>query len=202
MFASSGGQKGYCVHGKGNAHTYMLDFTSYYGTTYFLLFVDGISNPFPLINSVHVDSQQISQIRHCTSYLEYTVPRYGTFGIDGIFQSDTKLKDNIKDTKVNALDIIKKLKHIQFDWKDTKMAIGKGHEKIGYSANQIQDDIGMNIVYEVKQPKESDFESIKQINDSRLTPIITKAIQELDDKYNKKIAELEEKISKLEGGNK
>ena len=202
VFASSGGQKGYCIHGKGNAHTYMIDFTSYYGTTYFILFVDGIANPFPLINSVHVDSQQVSQIRHCASYLEYTVPRYGNFGVNGIFQSDTKLKDNIEDTKINALDIIKKLKHIQFDWKDTKMAMGKGHEEISYSANQIQDDIGMNIVYEVKQPEGSEFDSILQINDSRLTPLITKAIQEIDDKYNKKIIELENKISKLEGGNK
>lgn len=202
VFASSGGMKGYTLHGKGESHTYMIDFTSYYGTTYFLLFVDGVANAFPLINSVHVDSQQVSQFKHCASYLEYTVPRYGNFGINGIFQSDTQLKENIKDTKIKALDIIKKIQHIQFDWKDTGMAIGKGHEELGYSANQIEKDIGMGIVYEVEQPKESEFKSIKQINDSRLSPLITKAIQEMDTFYSDKIIKLENRINELEKGGK
>ncbi len=178
VFASSGGVKGYSLHGRGEAHTYMIDFTNYYGTTYFLLYVDG-NNAFPLINSVHVDSQQISQLRHCTSYLEYTVPRYGNFGINDVFQSDTKLKDNIKDTEIYASDIIKKIKHIEFDWKKNKMAINKGHEEIGYSANQIESEIGMNIVYDVEQPAGSEFKSIKQINSNRLTPLITKTLQEV-----------------------
>ncbi len=59
------------------------------------------------------------------------------------------------------------------------MAINKGHEEIGYSANQIESEIGMNIVYDVEQPAGSEFKSIKQINSNRLTPLITKTLQEV-----------------------
>ena len=195
VYASSGGTKGYCLHGRGNAHTYMIDYASYYGTNYFLLYVDG-NNAFPMVNSVYVDSQQIAQISHKTSYFEYIVPRYGAFGINGVFQSDTQLKENINDTKLNAIDIINKIRHIEFDWKDTKMAVGEGHEEIGYSANQIEEDVGLNIVYEVQQPENSEFEKIKQINENRIMPLVTKAIQELS-KENKELKEENEKQNKM-----
>ena len=183
------------MHGRGNAHTYMIDYASYYGTNYFLLYVDG-NNAFPMVNSVYVDSQQIAQISHKTSYFEYIVPRYGAFGINGVFQSDTQLKENINDTKLNAIDIINKIRHIEFDWKDTKMAVGEGHEEIGYSANQIEEDVGLNIVYEVQQPENSEFEKIKQINENRIMPLVTKAIQELS-KENKELKEENEKQNKM-----
>lgn len=195
VYASSGGSKGYCIHSRGTAHTYMIDYASYYGTNYFLIYLDR-SNYIPLVNSVYVDSQQIAQISHQTSYFEYVVPRYGAFGISGVFQSDTQLKENINDTKLNAIDIINKIRHIEFDWKDTKMAVGKGHEEIGYSANQIEEDIGMNIVYEVEQPESSEFEKIKQINENRIMPLVTKAIQELSED-NKKLREENEKQNKI-----
>lgn len=186
------------INGAGDSILFSLERDSKNATYYGKLYMDG---GYPAIRSVTTDSQEIVQMRHAVSYVEYIVNNgYGAFGISGIFQSDTKLKDNIEDTKVNALDIIKKLKHIQFDWKENKMAMGKGHEEISYSANQIQEDIGMNIVYEVKQPAGSEFDSILQINDSRLIPIVTKAIQEIDEHYNEKISTLENRILKIEGG--
>lgn len=185
------------INGSGNSMLFNLERDSKKATYYGKLYIDG---GYPAIRSVTTDSQEIIQMRHAVSYMEYLVNGYGAFGINGIFQSDTKLKNNIEDTKIKALDIINKIQHIQFDWKDdVKMAVNKGHEEISYSANQIQKDIGMNIVYEVKQPEGSEFDSILQINDNRLIPIITKAIQEIDDKYTKKTTELENKIYKLEG---
>ncbi len=195
VYASSGGAKGYCMHSRGTEHTYMIDYMSYYGTTYFLIYLDK-TNYIPLVNSVYVDSEQIAQIAHKTSYFEYVVPHYGAFGINGVFQSDTKLKENITDTKINATDIINKIRHIEFDWKNTKMAIGEGHEQIGYSANQIEEDIGMNIVYEVHQPENSEFNSIKQINENRIMPLVTKSIQELS-KENQELKQENEKQNKM-----
>jgi len=43
--------------------------------------------------------------------------------------SDMRLKENIKDSTIHALDIIKQIRHREFDWKD-----GTGHYDVGYIA--------------------------------------------------------------------
>lgn len=178
VYCSSGGAKGYCVHGINTSHSYMMNYGNYNGTVYLAIYVDGTSNEFPIIKSVKVDAQQITQMRHAVSYIEYIVAGYGAFGINGIFQSDTKLKENVEDSEINALNVINSFRHIQFDWKKVKMAMGEGHEEIGYSANQLK-ELNKKFVYSVEQPSESEFDSILQVNENRIIPYITKAIQEL-----------------------
>lgn len=140
---------------------------------------------YPLIRSTTASGTEISQMRHATSYVEYTVAGFGNFGINGVFQSDTKLKKNIKDTKKQSLDVLNKIRHIQFDW-DEEVCMYKGHEELSYSANQIKDEVNENFVYEVKQPEDSKFDVLLQINTDKIIPYITKAIQELDDKIEQK----------------
>lgn len=140
---------------------------------------------YPLIRSTTASGTEISQMRHATSYVEYTVAGFGNFGINGVFQSDTKLKKNIKDTKKQSLDVLNKIRHIQFDW-DEEVCMYKGHEELSYSANQIKDEVNENFVYEVKQPEDSKFDVLLQINADKIIPYITKAIQELDDKMEQK----------------
>ena len=51
---------------------------------------------------------------HNVSNLYYSVGQFGQFGIN-IFQSDKRLKKEIKNTKVKALDTIKKIKiHLKY----------------------------------------------------------------------------------------
>lgn len=97
-------------------------------------------------------------------------------------QSDERLKKNIKDTSSNALDIINKINHKEFDWiKDNK------HTNIGYIAQELE-KIDENFII-----KENDTYYVN------LLPILattTKAIQE----QQQEIEELRERINVLEGG--
>lgn len=112
--------------------------------------------------------------------------------------SDPQLKKNIKSTKVNALDVINQIEHIQFNWKhDNKFqANGFNAQNLG----KICDDF----VDHVKQDY-GEYEEILQVRDFNILPYITKAIQELSEE-NKQlkntILDLTSRIEKLEkGGN-
>lgn len=119
-------------------------------------------------------------------------------------ESDKRLKNNIKDSKVKALDIIKSLKHREFNWKET----GK-KQNIGYVAQELE-KIDENYIY--KMPKlDKEGKIIDEIYNVNILPILstaTKAIQEqqfLIDKMkkdiednNKIIKELWKRLEKLE----
>ena len=85
---------------------------------------------------------------------------------------------------MNALDFINKIRHIEFDWKDCKQTLRKGHEEIGHSANQIQKVIGNDIAYSTKQPNGTEYDNLLQLDYDRLMPYLTKGMQELDKKIN------------------
>ena len=71
--ASSGGGKGFCMHGTDEGHTYRCNWGESSGTNYFEVYVDG--EQIPLIKSVPNYAEQISQMRLQTSYVEFVVPR-------------------------------------------------------------------------------------------------------------------------------
>lgn len=137
----------------------------------------------PVIGSVSGDqlvrtandslSTHIGFIRKITgskTYME-VLCNNGAYGID-MWSSDKRLKKNIKDTEVNALEIIKKIRHASFDW----IATGN-HENIGYIADEVL-EIFPDGVYEVGDDK------IKHISNTTITPLISKAVQELNDIVN------------------
>lgn len=105
--------------------------------------------------------------------------------------SDIRLKQNIKDTEVNALDFINKIKIRQFDWKDKDY-----HQSIGFIADELE-ELDSNLSegggYEDAEEKAMD---IKSVNTFYLQGYEVKAIQELSNKVDellKRIAELENK---------
>lgn len=177
----------------GNVYIFRIERDSkkayFYGKVY-------CNQNYPLIRSVSTNGQEIEQMRLLVSYIEFTVPGFGAYAINGITQSDEKLKKNITETKVSGLEVINKIKHIEFDWNDTKQSLRKGHEEISYSANQIKEDIGKEIAFEVKQPEGCEYDTLLQINSDRLLPYVTKSIQELNKKIEqlKKIIDDKEKI--------
>lgn len=83
------------------------------------------------------------------------------------FKSDKKFKKAIKDSKEDALSVIEKIRHRAYTWKksDKKVALG-------YIANELDDDF----VIHVKQP---DGDDLLQVDERRILPYVTKAIQEL-----------------------
>ena len=124
----------------------------------------------PSDNMTHV-----RMIDSTKKYLE-VASSLGTFGIDA-WVSDVTLKENITETDVNnALDIITQLRHVQFDWRSN----GE-HVQIGYIADELE-DLFSQLVFEVPQYDEEGNptgETIKQIYNTTMIPLITKAMQEL-----------------------
>ena len=128
-------------------------------------------------------------------YLEIYDKNSRGFGVD-LWSSDKKLKNNIKDTDIKALDIIKQIKHRQFDWKRNNV-----HEDIGYVAQELQ-EINPRFVFEVKQ---NENESNLQVSEKNIIPFLSKAIQEQQEQIENQsqiIQDLIQRIEKLEKGEK
>lgn len=102
--------------------------------------------------------------------------------------SDKNLKKNIKETKINALDIINKIRHVEFDWKDNNI-----HNDIGYIAQEMK-DINENFVhYQKIDLKDGTQKENWQINTLSVLATTTKAIQEQQDEIEKLQAKDKEK---------
>lgn len=84
--------------------------------------------------------------------------------------SDRRLKENIKESPVNALDKIQALNMVSFDFIESQK-----HEEIGLIAQEAQ-----NVVPEAIETDE--VTSYLSINYSKFVPYLLKAVQELDQK--------------------
>lgn len=82
-------------------------------------------------------------------------------------QSDARLKTNIEDTNVNALDKINQIEMKEFDWIENNE-----HENIGMIAQQLK-NVLPELIY---QDEETDKMSIKT---DKFIPYLIKAVQEL-----------------------
>lgn len=112
--------------------------------------------------------------------------------------SDKNLKENIKNTDVNAIKLIKQIKHRKFNWKKTKE-----HQEIGYIAQEMQ-KIDKNFVHynKFKTPEGEEKEDW-QINTLAVLATATKAIQEQQEEIeNLKaiINKQQEQINQILGG--
>lgn len=110
--------------------------------------------------------------------------------------SDKKLKKNIKNADGNALDIIKKIKHKQFDWKTTDE-----HQDIGYIAQEME-KINKNFVHHhTIKDKDGNKTEDWQINILTVLATATKAIQELQEQIENLKAEIKELKEENNGKN-
>lgn len=99
--------------------------------------------------------------------------------------SDKRLKKNIKNSTVNAIEKINKIQHKQFDWKKNNK-----HECIGYIAQELE-KIDPNYIHKTKLQDKDDYDY--QINLLSILATSTKAIQEL----NTKLEQQQEQINLL-----
>lgn len=105
--------------------------------------------------------------------------------------SDKKFKDNIKDTEINALDIVKQIQHRQFDWKASEK-----HEGIGYIAQELE-QISPYLVNKIQEDSEETY----LLNEKALIATATKAIQELQEQIEQLKAEIKELKEETNGKN-
>ena len=131
-------------------------------------------------------------------YLRSLANIWGNVSIDGNIyadniSSDRRIKKNIEDSDTNALNIINKIKHRQFEMKKN----GK-HYSIGYIAQELE-DVDKNFV--LIREKDEKTEEQYYVNELPILATATKAIQELSEKVEQlqsKIDELEQKINEKE----
>lgn len=105
--------------------------------------------------------------------------------------SDRRIKDSIKDSTIKALDIIKQIKHKQFNKKDDEK-----HYNIGYIAQDIE-KIDPNFVIKRPADPKRKIEERYYINELPIIATLSKAIQE----QQEQIEELKKQIKKLKGEN-
>lgn len=123
-------------------------------------------------------------------YMQVVTESSTAYGVN-VWESDTKLKKNIAPTDQTALDKVKQIDFVQFDWKDTDK-----HVDLGVTANQLETVIP-SAVYDVPQGEKSEFDSLKNIDTGIMATYALKAIQELSniiEKQQQEINTLKEKI--------
>ena len=103
--------------------------------------------------------------------------------------SDARLKENIKSSKVNALESLNEIEMCSFDFIDRKYG---AHSELGYIAQQLQKVIPECVVAVPQDKEQMGYDELLQVQDTHLIPYLVKAIQEL----SSKVAELEKKIVK------
>ncbi len=166
----------------------------------------GLGNEYVLITDNGLISVQNGSLQFGTTgnevsfslYVKSLATIHGNLDVEGNvyannISSDKRIKKNIKNSDTCALDIIKKIKHKEFDKKDD----GK-HYNIGYIAQDME-KIDPNFV--IMRPKTEKTEERYYINELPIIATLTKAIQEQQEQIeqqNNLIQSLVERIKKLE----
>lgn len=166
----------------------------------------GLGNEYVLITDNGLISVQNGSLQFGTTgnevsfslYVKSLATIHGNLDVEGNvyannISSDKRIKKNIKNSNTCALDIIKKIKHKEFDKKDD----GK-HYNIGYIAQDME-KIDPNFV--IVRPKTEKTEERYYINELPIIATLTKAIQEQQEQIeqqNNLIQSLVERIEKLE----
>lgn len=117
------------------------------------------------------------------TYVELTLDGVSAKGIT-VWNSDIRLKKNIKNTELKALPIINAIQHYKFDWKEEKTS----SVPLGYIAQQIEEVIPGSTFA-------TGEEKYLNIAPGDIIPYLSKAIQELSEKVDN----LEKRITELGG---
>ena len=131
------------------------------------------------------------EVDHLEIRGQFTTKSYYTRKFySGSAPSDIRLKENIEDSEVNALELVNRMQVRQFDWK-----IG-GHQNIGFVADELE-KIDPNLTLGGGYDENGEM-NVKQINSPYLLNYAIKAIQELSvvvENQNKQIEELKRRLS-------
>lgn len=139
------------------------------------------------VTTVTADGNMVSALQMQTATRAQINGQSGTAGSStawyniSVSSSDRRLKENIKDSALDALALVDQLRLRSFDWKSDK-----NHWDVGFVADEVY-DIDQHLAIK-PDDEESEYWSI---NDFYLLGVLTKAVQEM----SAKIKELERRIS-------
>lgn len=149
--------------------------------------VSGTLSASNVPNTSADSSQKITLIRWVGDYVEVTGPA-GVKGIT-VWDSDRKLKTNIRDSTISALENIAKIKARSFNW------IKNGnYEECAFVAQEIEEALGEKHVLKVRQ---NDGSISYQIAEKGFIPLLVKAAQELEAEQKESTARFETEIAIL-----
>lgn len=126
-----------------------------------------------------------SSVATTNMWLFIHTSEFNSYGVN-LWVSDRSLKYDIEDSTVNALDIIKGIRHRSFKWLSNMNRVDNG-----YIAQELENVIPGS-TYGVPQ---DDGNELLQINEPVIVPYLSKAIQEL----SAKVDALEARLAELEG---
>ena len=144
------------------------------------------------IGSDNPDKYQVAQIASYTSSINI----WAQWGVEGasctarslsVPSSDIRLKDNVQQSKIDALSVINQIRMRQFDWKDHKE-----HWDVGFVADELEQ---IDPLLSIGGGTDDDGNPMyKSVNDFYLLGYLTKAVQELSEEN----ARLKKRVSHLE----
>ena len=169
---------------------YIQKFTWYRGVGF--VFGDDIDMKNHDIKNANIVDADLSNAEFSGSFTVYNgntadiyrnidMHNYDISNVDIVNSSDRRLKENIKDSEVNALDTICSLKPREFDWK----ADGQ-HQELGFIADEMQ---AVKESFAATLP--DGMQGVKLLE---TVPYLIKAVQELKAENDK----LKERVSRLE----
>ena len=149
-----------------------------------------------VVTTVDTDNQKVAYLSTNTTAL-YVNARHGGSSYANksvtLSSSDVRLKTNIADSTINALDVINKIRIREFDWTDERE---DKHQVIGMVADEIEK---LDKKFAVGGGYTEDgCMNIKSVDTFYLTGYLTKGIQEL----NGKVDGHDDRIAALERENK
>lgn len=83
--------------------------------------------------------------------------------------SDARLKENIKSSKVNALESLNEIEMCSFDFIDRKYG---AHSELGYIAQQLQKVIPECVVAVPQDKEQMGYDELLQVQDTHLIPYL------------------------------
>ena len=116
-----------------------------------------------------------------------TITFQNASGTVAFTSSDVRLKENIKDSTKNGLDIINQIDIRQFDWKDNEdVGYNRGtHQDIGFIADELEKIDSRFVVNGSGGYNDDGTINPKCIDTFYLVGYLTKAVQELSEEINK-----------------
>ncbi|MDY3988793.1 MAG: tail fiber domain-containing protein [Massilioclostridium sp.] len=146
-----------------------------------------------LIKSDNIQEVMKTWMSSTGDYIHVITPGDGVWGIS-VFESDNRAKINVQEANVEALNVIRKIKHRSFNWKSS----GE-FQKLGYVAQELE-EIDPDLVLKIPQPEDIEEDYHYQIDPTKLIPVITKAMQEQQqqiDQLNQLVKEMGQTMQRM-----
>lgn len=126
------------ISGRPTALSSFTNDTKYITNTTSVLYIGSTTNNGYIDYYYNKNRTRLTANTALSSAITVRLPASG--GTLALASSDIRLKDNVNDSVVNAIDLIKKIKVRQFDWNNNNQNgyLMNTHQKIGFIADELE----------------------------------------------------------------